>query len=238
MPIVAGAIVYGTLVVRSRSAVYDAADVEVLGAIAALAATAVRNIRLVDELRRSRRALAHQAFHDPLTGLANRTRFHDLLALALGGVHADHVAVVMIDLDGFKLVNDQLGHAAGDRLLAGVADRLLNATRGADTVSRLGGDEFAVLLENVHHIADAEVVAQRILKALRAPFDIEGVAMTVGASIGIARHSPLDNGNGDALLRRADLAMYDVKASGKGGYIVYNSPRERRLVVPKLTLSV
>ncbi len=171
----------------------------------------------VDELRRSREALAHQAYHDPLTGLANRARFDERLERALAGPRAADVAILMVDLDDFKLVNDRLGHAAGDRVLVAVAERLLDATRGCDTVARLGGDEFTVLLENVGTTADAEVAARRIVQSLAAPFDVDGVAARVGASVGIARPGP---GVADApsMLRRADAAMYHVKARGKGGF--------------------
>ncbi|AHG87761.1 diguanylate cyclase [Gemmatirosa kalamazoonensis] len=176
----------------------------------------------VEELRRSREALAHQAYHDPLTGLANRARFQERLVRALAGEHAPQVAVLMVDLDDFKCVNDRLGHAAGDRLLVMVGERLLNATRGGDTVARLGGDEFAVLVEKVAQSSDVEIIARRILHALAAPFVIDGVDLHVGASIGVARHGgpPGDAEAGDALLHRADIAMYDVKTRGKNAFAV------------------
>jgi diguanylate cyclase (GGDEF)-like protein len=126
--------------------------------------------------------------------------------------------VLFVDLDNFKAVNDTLGHDAGDRLLAQVAERLLNATRGCDTVARLGGDEFAVLLERLGSPAEAETVAQRIVVAMRPSFTIEGRAMHVGASVGIACAA---DDSVDELLRNADLAMYRAKSCGKGRHAVF-----------------
>ena len=174
---------------------------------------------VVDELRRSREALAHQAYHDPLTGLANRARFRERLRRAVDGERPERVVALMVDLDDYKTVNDRLGHAAGDRLLQIVAERLLNATRGCDTVARLGGDEFAVLLENVVDPNDAAIVAERILAALATPFEIGGTLVRVGASVGAARHGGRRDG-GESLLHEADAAMYSAKARGKGRYVL------------------
>jgi diguanylate cyclase (GGDEF)-like protein len=185
--------------------------------------------------------LSHQAFHDPLTGLANRARLRERVEAALArDATGPNVAVLYVDLDDFKRVNDSLGHAAGDRLLAEVAGRLLHATRGCDTVARLGGDEFAVLLERVRGGEDARVVAARVGAALRAPFAVENTEVVVGASVGIARVADLaapDAGPGgapggapapdpaaaaDLLLRGADVAMYAAKRAGKGRFAVYD----------------
>jgi diguanylate cyclase (GGDEF)-like protein len=235
-PIALGEQVLGVISVqRSDPDAFSAADVEVLEAIAALAATALRNIRLVQELTSSRESLSHQAYHDPLTGLANRVRFRECLANALRGERRETVAVLMLDLDGFKYVNDSLGHAAGDRLLVSVAGRLLNATRGSDTVARLGGDEFAILLENVHDEKDATIVADRVLAALREPFTVGTSHAVIGTSVGIARlkHShaagrrvddsaPEAIGDQiDVLLRDADLAMYRAKSRGRGQFAMF-----------------
>ena len=179
--------------------------------------------------------LAYQAGHDALTGLANRVRFRERVerALALADEtrrDPDHVAVLLVDLDDFKHVNDTVGHAAGDELLVLVADRLLNATRGSDLVARLGGDEFAVLLQNVRAEVDVDVVASRILTALGTPVTIQGTTALVGASIGVARgHSAFraDAHDGarvepvDVLLRSADLALYEAKARGGGQRVTY-----------------
>ncbi len=183
----------------------------------------------VTERRELETRLSHQAFHDPLTGLANRARLRDRLerALADGTRDPRAVALMYVDLDDFKRVNDSFGHAAGDRLLREVADRLLGATRGSDTVARLGGDEFAILLGRVRSDADAVVVAERVSNAMRAPFALEGRAVRVGASVGVARAvdspdaAPL---GADALLRNADAAMYQAKRDGKGRYALYRQP--------------
>ncbi len=167
--------------------------------------------------------LAHQAFHDPLTGLANRALFRDRVehALAQVGRTTGDVAVLFLDLDDFKSVNDSLGHAEGDQLLVQVAARLLNATRGSDTVARLGGDEFAVLLANAGG-GEAHVVANRILSSLTRPVQLCAREVAVGASIGIATARAGETT--EELLRNADLAMYQAKARGKGMYEEFAPP--------------
>jgi diguanylate cyclase (GGDEF)-like protein len=167
--------------------------------------------------------LAHQARHDSLTGLANRRMCRDRVevALALAEAGGHHAAVLFLDLDDFKTVNDSLGHAAGDRLLVEVAERLLNATRGCDTVARLGGDEFAVLLKKVQSDGDATIVADRIRAALRRPFTLDGQEVFVGASVGIARSEAGDTA--EDLLRNADLAMYEAKSGDKGSYRLFEA---------------
>jgi len=253
-PVVDRGVVVGLLAVRSDTlAAYDEADVAVLEAVAALAATALRNIRLMDELRGSREALAHQAHHDPLTDLANRARVKQRLAQALASDHASRVAVVALDLDGFKTVNDSLGHAAGDAVLTEVAARLLNATRGGDTVARLGGDEFCILLENAHAEHDVQVVAERVLAALRVPFVLDDRLVFVGGSVGIARAAPrleaereLSLGTGpapdvdaaaEALLRDADTAVYHAKARGKGQSALFE-PHMHAAALERLVLEI
>jgi diguanylate cyclase (GGDEF)-like protein/PAS domain S-box-containing protein len=216
--------VLGVLSVQSYTPdVYGEGDVEVLETIAALAATAIRNQRLVEEIRRSEERLAYQAFHDSLTDLANRTLFLERVGSALerAAGHPDTVAVLFLDLDNFKTVNDSLGHSEGDRLLVAAAERLLNATRGCDTVARLGGDEFAVLLANVRNEGDIVSVATRITAALRAPFALQGTEAFVSASIGIARAGA--GASAEELLRNADAAMYSAKTRGKGQYVVFEA---------------
>ena len=216
--------VLGVLSVQSYTPdLYSDGDVEVFETIAALAATAIRNQRLVEEIRRSEERLAYQAFHDPLTDLANRALFLERVAAALGraGATPETVAVLFLDLDNFKMVNDSLGHSEGDRLLVAAAERLLNATRGCDTVARLGGDEFAVLLANVRNDHDITAVATRITTALRAPFALQGTEAFVSASVGIARASA---GTGaEELLRNADAAMYSAKTRGKGRHVHFEA---------------
>lgn len=166
--------------------------------------------------------LRHQALHDPLTGLGNRTLIQDRLdhALARGQRGRNPIALLLLDLDGFKQVNDSFGHGVGDRLLVEVARRLSDSVRAGDTVARMGGDEFAVLLEQ----ADDEVptvVAQRILYRLRTPMSIDGKNIVTQASIGVVVSSASSPLTGDELLRNADLAMYRAKAKGKNVFEVY-----------------
>jgi diguanylate cyclase (GGDEF)-like protein len=162
-----------------------------------------------------------QAFRDALTRLPNRALFQDRVSHALA--RADRrpgvLAVLFIDLDGFKDVNDSLGHGAGDQLLCMVAERLRSCVRPADTAARLGGDEFAVLLEDIRSADDAAKVAERVLDALAMPFIVGGRETTIGASIGIALNTRTDDI--DSLLRSADVAMYSVKETGRARYQLY-----------------
>jgi diguanylate cyclase (GGDEF)-like protein/PAS domain S-box-containing protein len=175
--------------------------------------------------------LLRQAFYDQLTGLANRSLFRDRVSHALSRAEREReqVAVMFLDLDNFKSINDTLGHHAGDELLSLLSARLLNATRGCDTVARLGGDEFAVLLENVRGEADATIVADRITHALSQPVDLpSGARVRVGASIGIARAS--DGDGVEELLRNADVAMYAAKAASRGGHVFFDTAMHAALV--------
>jgi len=178
----------------------------------------VLTIRDVTGRRTLEDQLRHQAFHDPLTGLSNRALFLDRVEHALARIRRTDSpipAVAFIDLDDFKLVNDSLGHGAGDELLRAVADRLRGCLRSGDTPARLGGDEFAVLLEDAPDVRAVVEVAERILDALHAPVLIEGREVYARASIGIAtRRGPTTTP--EELLRNADLAMYTAKANGKG----------------------
>ena len=165
--------------------------------------------------------ISHLAFHDPLTALPNRALFTDRLSLALASrTRALRTAVLFLDLDGFKGVNDSLGHAAGDRLLTVVAGRLSGVLRPADTVARLGGDEFAVLLEDVDGAAGAEQVAGRLLAALRHPVEVDGRRIAPRASLGIALSGPHGTTPSE-LLRNADAAMYRAKAQRRGGAVLF-----------------
>jgi len=164
--------------------------------------------------------LAHRAFHDSLTGLPNRSLFTDRVehALARQARGPGQVAVLFLDIDDFKTVNDSLGHAAGDVLLVEVAKRLDECLRGGDTAARLGGDEFAILLEDVSELREAAGVAERVIEALHPPFEIEGKRTFVYASVGIAVSAGTPGERADELLRNADVAMYIAKRRGKGGY--------------------
>jgi diguanylate cyclase (GGDEF)-like protein/PAS domain S-box-containing protein len=163
---------------------------------------------------RLQRELEHQAFHDALTGLPNRSLFGDRLEHAHERLQrgAGRYAVLMVDLDNFKTVNDSLGHAAGDDLLVEVSRRLAAGIRLGDTAARLGGDEFAILLEDVAESADASLAADRLHNALRKPFSVGGRALTITATIGIASSS--GGGAASDVVRNADVALYVGKANG------------------------
>ena len=179
--------------------------------------TTLENSRLATSLARRETELHHQAFHDSLTGLPNRALFVDRLghALALHARDLRAVSVLFLDLDDFKIINDTLGHAAGDELLTRAADRLLGAVRSGDTVARLGGDEFAILIEDQ---GDASIVAEKISSALQHPFTLGSDRQrTVTASIGVVILEPGDAAvTADVLVTRADTAMYAAKRAGKG----------------------
>jgi diguanylate cyclase (GGDEF)-like protein len=180
-----------------------------------------QNVALNRQVRMAEHRLRHQALHDGLTGLANRELFGDRLrhALALRGRDARPLSLLYADLDGFKAVNDTLGHSAGDQLLIRVAERLRLATRASDTLARFGGDEFAVLLEND---ADPMASAKRICDVLRLPFDIDAESVRIGCSVGVVDLTGADDDAGpDELLSRADVAMYQAKRAGRGGVIRY-----------------
>lgn len=205
--LVAAALVVTALLGRQLLAVYD-------------------NQRLVRELLAAQQALHHQAFHDPLTGLANRSLFTDRLRHGLELHRRDlrPLSVLYCDLDGFKDVNDSLGHDAGDVVLKAAAERLLAVTRTGDTLARLGGDEFAILLEDD---GDAAAVAGRILDGFARPVTIDGHSLGVGISIGIASLEPAHPAvTATELLRRADSAMYDAKRNGKGTAATWRDPSQ------------
>jgi diguanylate cyclase (GGDEF)-like protein len=174
-------------------------------------------LRLHEELAQAQTALEEQALQDALTGLPNRRHFDTSLAAGVQTARQQqhHLALLIVDLDGFKEVNDTFGHAAGDELLVQVAQRLREAVRERDVVARLGGDEFALVLGSAS-LAEAESAAQRILNALALPVLIDGRAIATGGSVGIAMH-PADADEPAALLKRADLAMYAAKR-GRAGY--------------------
>jgi diguanylate cyclase (GGDEF)-like protein/PAS domain S-box-containing protein len=188
----------------------------------------VLNARDITERVQLEEELTRQAFHDGLTGLANRALFRDRLdqALARAERSGAPLAVLLIDLDGFKQVNDTLGHDAGDWLLQQVAERFAEASRPGDTLARLGGDEFALLLEDAAERV-AIAVARRLLDRLSDPMSVAGHEMTLGASIGIVAH----NGPGlsEDLIRHADVAMYAAKESGRGRFELFQDGMAREL---------
>ncbi|QYJ14396.1 Diguanylate cyclase/phosphodiesterase (GGDEF & EAL domains) [Rubrobacter xylanophilus DSM 9941] len=173
-------------------------------------------------LRRSEELFRHQALHDPLTGLPNRTLFQERLREALSRAGAPgRVAVLFMDLDNFKVVNDSLGHEVGDRLLVAVSRRLRGCLRSTDVAARLGGDEFTVLLEDFSGTRCPEEVSRRILRELGKPFVVEGHTLFVEASVGVATDAD-DGERPEDLLRAADVALYRAKAAGKNRYHVFD----------------
>ena len=186
----------------------------------------VLNTRDITERKEFEEQLQHQAFHDPVTNLANRALFRDRVLHAIERQERDRkpIAVLFMDIDDFKTVNDSLGHAAGDGLLLEVGDRLKKALRAADTAARLGGDEFAILLEDGGEGIQAADVADRIMQMLEEPFTLEGKEVFVRASVGIAVSEEAGDGGeevAEALMRNADVAMYMAKEKGKGRYQVF-----------------
>jgi diguanylate cyclase (GGDEF)-like protein len=198
-------------------------DVSFMQAIANVLANAI-------ERRRAEERTQHEALHDPLTGLPNRNLFLDRLdhALSQASRHGNSVAVLFLDLDQFKLVNDSLGHVAGDELLSAVAPRLEQALRPGDTVARFGGDEFAILAEDISNERDVTRVAERIAEALTRPFILRQrehfVSASIGISIGGGSEAP------EALIRDADSALYRAKDRGRGGYEIFDEVMRSRVI--------
>jgi diguanylate cyclase (GGDEF)-like protein/PAS domain S-box-containing protein len=188
--------------------------------------TDITDRKLVEE------RLMHEAIHDVLTGLPNRALFSDLLARSLGRAkrRVDYLfAVLFLDVDRFKLINDSLGHMIGDQLLISIARRLESCLRPGDTVARLGGDEFTILLEDIHDVTDATTVADRIHQDLAVPFTIGGQEVFTSASIGIAL-SATGYDRPEDLLRDADTAMYRAKAAGKSTHQIFDQGMHSRAV--------
>jgi diguanylate cyclase (GGDEF)-like protein len=179
--------------------------------------------RDITDRKRAEEMISYQAYHDILTDLPNRMLFKDRLGLAViqAKRKVTELAVMFIDLDRFKLVNDTLGHVKGDELLQQAAARLKACLRRGDTLARQGGDEFTIVLPELRDRGDAKAVAEKFLDALQKPFDLDGHVVHISASIGIAVY-PNDGETIDELLRHADIAMYQVKALGKNGHSFYH----------------
>jgi diguanylate cyclase (GGDEF)-like protein len=220
VPVVARGRLFGLVAVSAHHDVLDESAPEAgrdrLEGIARIAATAFDNARLLDQIR-------HQAGHDPLTGLPNSRLLEELFAAVMASSRRDGqpVAMMFVDLDYFKNVNDERGHHVGDALLAEVGQRLRVAIRSCDTAGRLGGDEFAILMPGVGRLDDLEAVAKRILSFLEEPVAVAGTALHISASIGIALATSHQD-TFEALLRRADAAMYEAKAEGRARYCFHN----------------
>jgi diguanylate cyclase (GGDEF)-like protein len=213
VPLRAGSDAIGALVVADRLGdvrTFDAPDLQLLETIANHAGVALQNGRLVDKLR-------HEALHDALTGLPNRVHLQRRLTAALEEVddgRSPGAAVMILDLDDFKEVNETLGHQQGDLLLTEVGARLTGAIGSLGTVARLGGDEFAVLLTGTADEEHAVLVGRRVLRSLQQPILLDGLEVEVGGSLGIAL-APAHAGDSAALLKRADIAMYDAKTTAR-----------------------
>jgi diguanylate cyclase (GGDEF)-like protein/PAS domain S-box-containing protein len=178
----------------------------------------------ITERKQAEEHLHHLAHHDPLTGLPNRTYFHDSVRRQIARTRRGdkQFALLLLDLDRFKGVNDVLGHHQGDQLLKAVAQRLSDVVRETDTVARLGGDEFAILQTEIGRTEDAVTLAEKVIKALEQPFELEGQEINTTASVGITVH-PTDGVDVDVLLKNADLAMYQAKAEGRNVWRVFAS---------------
>jgi diguanylate cyclase (GGDEF)-like protein len=198
-------------------------DTNLLQAVAHVLATAITARRAEDQAR-------HDAMHDPLTGLPNRVLFSDRLAQALARSERDQqpLAVLLLDIDRFKLINDSLGHLAGDELIREVAPRLSSAVRSSDTVARLGGDEFAVLCEDLEDEREAQEMAERLGACFLRPFALGGEQQFATASIGLVVASA--HIDAEELLRDADAAMYRAKEAGRGRYEVFDEGMRARAV--------
>jgi two-component system cell cycle response regulator len=174
---------------------------------------------LYKQLEQQNRALETLALHDPLTGLPNRRLLMDRMALGIAHAHRNrgNMAVVYLDLDGFKEINDTLGHDGGDALLKMVAARLVGAVRQEDTVARVGGDEFVIALAELSHGDDVDELVSKVLQAVSQPCSIQGSSVTVTASVGVSVY-PVHGDNVETLMKSADLALYEAKGAGKNDY--------------------
>jgi diguanylate cyclase (GGDEF)-like protein len=219
VPMVAAGKPIGTLEVMStKSGVFGPHDVELATMLAGEGAMALENARLYEEIR-------HQALHDGLTGLANRVLFRDRVANAIERSHGRDgrpFAVLFIDLDDFKVLNDTLGHARGDEVLVATAGRVSQSLRPSDTAARLGGDEFAVLLDGIADEETAVTIAIRLADQLREPMAVSDFVTTIAASIGVAMSGTFGE-TADDLLRNADMAMYAAKSTSRGRAQVFQS---------------
>jgi diguanylate cyclase (GGDEF)-like protein/PAS domain S-box-containing protein len=186
-------------------------------------------VRDITERKKLEDAIRYQAYHDALTGLANRTLFIDHLSLELAQSRRNRkmLATMFLDLDRFKIINDTLGHTAGDVLLREAAERLKTCVRESDTVARIGGDEFNILLADMAHAEHAATIAEKIISVFKEPFEIGGIELHVTTSIGISLY-PGDGENAETLLKNADTAMYSAKDAGRNNYQFYNHVLQMR----------
>ncbi|MEJ2644461.1 MAG: EAL domain-containing protein [Gammaproteobacteria bacterium] len=188
------------------------------------------NVQDITERKKTERRLTHLATHDPLTGLPNRARFLDRLDMALENAKRNETlgAVIFLDLDGFKSINDTMGHSVGDRLIQEVGRRLRSAVRQSDTVARLGGDEFTVIATNFRSVCSVEKMAAKIIRSIARPLEIDNSTVRTTPSLGIALFPFQDDDDIYALVRQADTAMYEAKKQGRNGYAFYTAALARR----------
>jgi diguanylate cyclase (GGDEF)-like protein len=223
-PVHENGVVMGSLVVGSRTPNrrYSAAEQAILMSFADHVSLALTDATTTQSLHRALEAARHDAMHDELTGLPNRALLRDRLdqAWVRGSRSNSPIALLFLDFDDFKDINDSLGHDAGDKLLVALANRLADSLRPGDTIARLGGDEFAVLIENLSASSTAEDVARRMLEVLTEPATVNGREVTMRGSVGIAL-SDFTEQNSQSLLYSADLAMYEAKRRGGARYVVY-----------------
>ena len=211
-----------------RGVTFGAHEQSLLSTVAGLISVALENGQLAEAIKAmsvEKAELARRAFYDPLTQIANRSLFIETVATSLSQLASSQrpIAVMFIDLDGFKEINDTFGHAVGDRVLSAVAARLRVQVRKLDLAARIGGDEFGMLLDGMRHFTDAAVVAGRIIETLRRPIPIGDAMVTIGASVGVAVvEDASEVQDPEELMRRADMAMYLAKRQGKNRFVVFD----------------
>ena len=211
-----------------RGSTLGAHEQSLLSTVAGLVSVALENGQLAEAIKAmsvEKAELARRAFYDPLTQIANRSLFIETVTTSLAQLASSRrpIAVMFIDLDGFKEINDTFGHAVGDRVLSEVAARLRVQVRKLDLAARIGGDEFGMLLDGMRHFTDAAVVADRIIETLRRPIPLGDTVITVGASVGVAVvEDAADAPEAEELMRRADMAMYLAKRQGKNRFVVFD----------------
>lgn len=217
----------------------DQQELALLSNFSQLASIALDNAKLytsaqreVDERKRTEEKIRYQALHDQLTDLPNRTLFYDRLTQAIAHCrrHNKYLAVMFMDLDSFKLINDTMGHDMGDRLLKAIGERLGGIIRESDTVARIGGDEFTILLPNLSYQVDSALVAEKIIKSFKEPFYLDNREFYVTASIGISVF-PLDGEDVKTLVKHADIAMYQAKGQGRNTYCYFKPAMNEKSVL-------
>jgi diguanylate cyclase (GGDEF)-like protein len=214
-PALIGTELVGQVALANSNHDYNEQDLGFIERLATLYAIAIQHLRAEDKIRKL-------AYHDPLTGLPNRTLFNDRYAVALAGAKRYHkkIGLMVLDIDHFKIINDTLGHDAGDEVLKDFSGKLMGILRKTDTIMRSGGDEFVIMITDAVQTENIATVAQRVLEATRKPFMLHGHEVIITASIGISNY-PEDGEDIDILLKRADIAMYHVKENGRDNFTHY-----------------